>query len=358
MAPSENAARTADPRDERPAVSLLVPTLGRPILTQTLESVASVDGFDRMEVLVIGKIATPSVLEKVRALAAQHPQIRQIEVSFPTGDLSRKKNLGVQESRAELVAVIDDDLKIPPEWMAEITAPFEDPQVGMVSGPSLVPDDIGTMGRLSGVALSSKASGYVSERYRQGDQGVHTVRWSQVIGCNMAFRRSLMEEIGGFNPDIIPGEDLLAAAHIEKKGYRLVSNPKAYVWHYPRQTLKLFCRQIYRFGAARIRMIRAGAQFEPTTILPALAVLCLAVVGVASILFRPVLPALALGTLGYVLFALWVTLENLWRTRRAIDLLLFFLIPVMHLCYGVAEWVELLRPSKDMTEKVYEEDGS
>ena len=53
----------------------------------------------------------------------------------------------------------------------------------------------------------------------------------------------------------------------------------------------------------------------------------------------------------YALADLWITLSKVAETRRKIDLLLFFLVPVLHLSYGLAEWAELFRPNKDLSEK-------
>ncbi len=52
----------------------------------------------------------------------------------------------------------------------------------------------------------------------------------------------------------------------------------------------------------------------------------------------------------YALMAAAVTLETAAQTRRARDLLVFFMIPIMHLSYGFAEWFEFFRPNRDLSE--------
>ncbi len=332
-------------------LSVAIPTLGRPILIRTLESLAAADGFDRIEVLVAGFIADGPVKERLDALTKKHPNIRHLPVSFAAGDSSEKKNAGFRAATADIVAFLDDDVVVARDWPEKIAAPFGDPAVGLVSGPGLIPDDISLMGRLAGIALASRAAGYVSERYMAGQGQARPVKWSRLIGCNMAYRKSVMNQLGGFDPKFWPGEEMLAAfLATARLGHTLVFQPEARVYHYPRASFARFCRQMYGYGATRVRLFRAGVEFEPTTIVPGLWVLSLVVLGAAALFSKWALVLLLLDLALYALADLWITLAKFGETRKPADLLIFFLIPFMHLSYGAAEWVELLRPGKDLSE--------
>ena len=81
--------------ETKPRLSVVIPTLGRPLLIRTLESLIRASGFDRIEVIVSGRISEGSVLDEVKKFCAQHAQIRHLPVSFPIGDSSEKKNAGI-----------------------------------------------------------------------------------------------------------------------------------------------------------------------------------------------------------------------------------------------------------------------
>ncbi len=102
-----------------------------------------------------------------------------------------------------------------PDWPKRITEPFADPAVGLASGPSLVPDDINRIGRLAGLALSSRAAGYVAERYEQNRDISYEIDWDRVIGCNAVYRREAFAQMGGFPVDFYPGEEMIAAYRTE-----------------------------------------------------------------------------------------------------------------------------------------------
>ncbi len=333
-----------------PILSIVIPTMGRPILLQTLNSLSACHDFDRTEVLVCGKIKDEAVLAGVQEILAAHPNVRHYPVSFEVGDSSEKKNYGAREARAAIVAFLDDDVKVAPHWPRKMLEPFEDSETQVVSGPSLVPEDVNLFARVAGVAMSSPAAGYVMHRYRKDDAHAFPIKWSKIIGCNMAYRKTAFEAVGGFDPKFWPGEEMIAAHRVERSGRRILFQPEAWVFHYPRQSLWRFCKQIHGYGATRIRLLRSGVEFEATTLIPALWVASLIALIPLSFFLPLARWLLALDLALYALADLWFTAVAFMETRKLRDLLVFFLIPIVHLTYGLAGWIEFLRPGKDLSE--------
>ena len=331
-----------------PSLSVVIPTLGRATLLGTLESLVNTGGASALEIIVVGKIPDPGVAAFVAQLQAIYPQIQHMPISFLLGDSSEKKNSGWRVARAEVVAFIDDDVIVSPDWPQRILEPFENQKVGLVSGPSLVPDELPLMARLAGVTLASKASGYVAARYSAEGDEYFLAKWSNLIGCNMAFRKFLLAELGGFDVAFWPGEEMLASFRATEAGYGLVFIPRAALKHFPRASLGGFLRQMFGYGATRIRLMRAGVECEWTTLIPAAWVASLILLGL-SLPFTHWALWLLLANLGlYLIAAAGITLAKLRETGRARDALMIFLIPCMHLAYGWAEWVEFLRPNADL----------
>jgi len=334
-----------------PQLSVVIPTLGRPILVRTLESLLAADGSEALEIIVAGRLPEGGVLDALRALQQGHPQLQHLPVHFDKGDSSEKKNAGFRASRADIVAFIDDDVIVAKNWPQKIAEPFRDPAVGLVSGPSLVPSDITLMGRLAGVALASKASGYVAERYLAGGTAPREVKWSRLIGCNMAYRKSVLADIGGFDPAFWPGEEMIASFRATQRGQKLIFHPGAYLYHYPRSSLSGYARQMWGYGATRIRLMRAGVEFEPTTVIPALWVFALLVLGVAALFSALGLWLLIASLAAYLAVAVLITVDKVLETRRMQDALMLPLVPLTHLSYGLAQWVEIFRPGRDLSVK-------
>lgn len=335
-----------------PIMSVVIPTMGRPILFKTLDSLLACERSAEIEIFVVGIIPDGPVLLRVQQLVANDPRVRHIPVRYPVGDASEKRNAGFRESRADIIAFIDDDVYVPPHWTTRVLEAFAPPDVGMVSGPSLVPTDITLLARLAGLALSSRAAGYVAQRYVKGADSVKRVKWSRTIGCNMIFRRSAFAQIKKFDPDFYPGEEMIAANGVAKNGHALVFHSDAYVYHYPKQTFRGFWRQIFRYGATRIRLMRAGLDVELTPLVPAAWVASLVLLGVGAPFSGLCRLLLAIDLALYGLVSLYVTLAVLLETRRLSDLLLWPVQPFMHLAYGVGIWIEVFRPDKDLGDEL------
>jgi hypothetical protein len=131
----------------------------------------------------------------------------------------------------------------------------------------------------------------------------------------------------------------------------LLFNSDAYVYHYPRQSFARFWRQIWGYGATRVRLIRAGTEIELTTLVPGAWVFSLLALGVGGFFSKWCVFLLILDLAAYTMADAWITWSKYQETKQKVDLLLFFLTPVMHASYGLAEWVELFRPNKDLSEK-------
>ena len=334
-----------------PELSVVIPTLGRPILVQTLQSLVRCTGFSSLEVLVCGHLHDPATLAAVRDLVGKHANIRHLEVSFNVGDSSEKKNAGWRAARSSLIAFLDDDVVVAPDWPERIREPFEDASVDVVSGPSLVPPDVNLFARLAGLALSSPAAGYVSARYRALDAKPVRINWSKIIGCNMCYRRSMLEALGGFDPAFWPGEEMIAAFRVQESGRKLMFTSAAWVYHYPRQSFVRFWRQIHGYGATRVRLCRSGTEIELSPFVPALWVLSLLLATLLAVLTPWGKWLLGMDLLLYALVDLMITLVMVRESRQLRDALLLVIVPVMHLSYGVGSWVELLRPGRDLSER-------
>jgi succinoglycan biosynthesis protein ExoA len=338
---------------EKPSISVVIPTMGRPILNKTLDSLLETEGCEGLEIIVVGPIQDAGTLQHLQDLIQRHaPRVKHLPVFFKYGDASEKRNAGYRESKSDIIAFIDDDVYVPPHWTTRVIEAFAPPDVGMVSGPSLVPTDISRLARLAGLALSSKAAGYVAGRYVKGAEAVKRVKWSRTIGCNMIFRRSAFEQIRGFRPDFYPGEEMMAAVGVQRNRHALVFHSDAYVYHYPKQTFRGFWKQIFRYGATRIRLIRAGLDVELTPLVPGAWVASLVLLGAGAPFFDLCRLLLVVDLALYALADLWMTLSVFAETRRWSDLWLFFINPFMHLSYGVGIWYEIFRPKRDLGDAV------
>jgi glycosyltransferase involved in cell wall biosynthesis len=206
-------------------ISLIISTRNRaPQLEACLASLARMR-YDRpWELVVVDNGSSDATAEVIRRFAEK--------ASFPVGyvhqpvpGLSNARNAGLKASRGDLVAFTDDDCYPAGDFLTETEAAFRDPAIGYVSGRILLhdPSDYPATINESLVPVDFPAGSYIPP--------------GAVKGANMAFRRSVLDQIGAFDPlfgsgSLFPAEDCDATARASLAGWAGAYRPEIVVSHH------------------------------------------------------------------------------------------------------------------------------
>ena len=158
-----------------------------------------------------------------------------------------KRNIGMDASKGEYCAFIDNDAYPRSDWLTNALKYLEDPDVGGVGGPGLTPESDGFMQKSGGYILSSFMVGHLSTRYKTK----LCFESDDIHSCNFIARKSVLKEAGGWNRKYWPGEDTLMCFAIKKLGKKLVESSDIVVYHHRRSLFKPHLKQISRFGEHR-----------------------------------------------------------------------------------------------------------
>src|ERR1035441_9778268 len=78
-----------------------------------------------------------------------------------------------------------------------------------------------------------------------------------IPGCNMAFYKEALSQIGGFDPTFHrAGDDVDLCWRLQQAGYEIGFSPAAFVWHYRRSTIGAYLRQQRGYGEAEALLVR------------------------------------------------------------------------------------------------------
>jgi cellulose synthase/poly-beta-1,6-N-acetylglucosamine synthase-like glycosyltransferase len=134
------SAGTVTAHRDAPFVSIHVPSHNEPpeMVIETLRSLLALD-YPAFEILVLDNNTTDDRLcAPVQRFCAEHPQRLHFHrlLDWP-GYKSGALNYGLTQSdpRAELIAVVDADYQVQPDWLRAVAPVFQDPSVGFVQTP-------------------------------------------------------------------------------------------------------------------------------------------------------------------------------------------------------------------------------
>ena len=244
-----------------PPISVIVCTRDRPgELEDCLTALTSLK-YPSYEVLVIDNA---SIDERTAAVAARFG-VRCVRESRPGLDWAR--NRGIRESRYSIIAFIDDDARADPNWLSALARAFEDRQVDAVTG-LVAPLELETEAQqLYEFAYGGMGKGFESRHLDRSLLGPDQLLRVQDygVGANMAFRRTVFEGVGEFDPALDVGTaargggDLDMFHRVIVGGHLLLYEPGAVVWHRHRRTLDELKKQLYDDGRAfTIYLMKVG----------------------------------------------------------------------------------------------------
>jgi hypothetical protein len=83
-----------------------------------------------------------------------------------------------------------------------------------------------------------------------------------IPGCNMAFYKWALLEIGSFDPLFRKaGDDVDICWRLQQRGYKIGFSPGGFVWHYRRSTARDYLRQQHGYGEAEAMLVHRHPEY-------------------------------------------------------------------------------------------------
>lgn len=224
-------------RERWPRVSVVVCAYdAADTLEDCLSSLAALD-YPDYEIVLVNDGSHDATGEIARRHARTDGRLRVIDT--PNQGLSAARNVGLAAATGEIVAYTDADVRADPDWLTFLMQPLLDaPDVVGSGGPNVVPADDPPIAQCVARAPGGPTHVLLDDRTAE-----------HVPGCNMAFRRATLLEVGGFDPIYVrAGDDVDICWQLQGRGWRIGFAPAALVWHHHRASVRAYWRQQVGYG--------------------------------------------------------------------------------------------------------------
>jgi glycosyltransferase involved in cell wall biosynthesis len=189
--------------------------------------------YQNYEILIVDNGSSDRTREVVEARLS-HPRLKY--VYEPVLGLSVARNRGAKETTAPILAYLDDDAEASPQWLQVIAEAYQNNEKLAIAGGKvtlLLPET---------VVLPNWISPSMAGSLGAYDLGAEIVYIQQANltprGLNYSIRRTFLEAIGGFDPNLgrvgtnlLSNEELFMTELALEQGWQVAYLPEAVVAH-------------------------------------------------------------------------------------------------------------------------------
>ena len=187
-----------------PKVSVVVASYnGERTLKACLDSLERLN-YPDYEVILVDDGST----DATRQIAFAHPNVRYFRHEKNLG-LSVARNTGIAAATGEIVAFTDSDCRADEDWLYYLVGGLLESEFAGMGGPNLLPPEDSLVA--AAVMASPGGPAHVMLTDRQAEH---------IPGCNMAFYKWALAQIGGFDPIFHQaGDDVDLCWRLQQAGY-------------------------------------------------------------------------------------------------------------------------------------------
>ena len=215
--------------------SIIIPVWNRLELTRDcLTALSQIKDQPEYEVIIVDNSSTDGTKEFLAELKGDVQIIRNEK----NEGFAKACNQGARAARGQYLVFLNNDTIPQSGWLSSLVSEVDaQPEVGVVGSKLLYPD--GTVQHAGVVRdLEHRLPYHIYKSFAGDHPAVNQRREFQIVtAACLLIRRSLFEEVGGFDEGYVNGfEDADLCLKVRERGYAVVYQPRSVVLHLESQT--------------------------------------------------------------------------------------------------------------------------
>jgi len=320
----------------QPLVTIIIPTYNAiSTIDSCLDSIGRLNyPKERLEIIISDAMSTDGTAERV--LQRGYQVVYDHQKTVLTG-----RSVGFFAAKGELIAYTDADCIVEQEWLSRAIHYFNNPAVGGIGGPVLIPEDESPFGQAAAFVFNLAA---ISGGTRHVQNCNTTTEVTDLPGCNCIFRREALSKI--FPPKLVlRSDDLWMGSVLHDLKYKLLFTPEVRMWHYHRQSFRQFFIQMNQYARNRVQ----AGRWQHTLLKPIHHIIGIALLVGIILLFLSILShTIFILSIGLILFciAILMTLAQIYNKSWKVTLQIPLAALVFVIAWPLGYWQERFIPQK------------
>jgi cellulose synthase/poly-beta-1,6-N-acetylglucosamine synthase-like glycosyltransferase len=233
------------PKDETFAISVIVPAYNEEsVVTRTVGGILA-SAYRNLEVIAVDDGSRDNTFGVLQSAFGKDRRVTLIRTA--NGGKANALNIGFARAKGDIIVALDADTQFNRDTIARLARWFTDKSVGAVAGNAKVGNRVNTITRWQALEYIVAQN---LERRALAALGTLTV----VPGAVGAWRKSVLQELGGFRGDTLAEDQELTIA-VQRAGYRVVFDSSAVAWTEAPATARALARQRFRWAYGTLQCL-------------------------------------------------------------------------------------------------------